>query len=160
MTKTYPHLSFVYFTTARLLVQFRLSQDTPYDELITTLHSRLQYPDNRKVVKLKYRSPPLDAWWKFKFTWQRIRLRWMCRFVDQQKMLSRCCNIHSFPFIIIFNLIFCIHYVISLNELIWMNGTICVKCLWILPRQKFVSVLTNSPNKLNSQVHLRIHLIF
>src|ERR1043165_3712754 len=68
MTQTYPHLVFVYFTAARAPVQLRLSQNTPYDELITTLHSLLQYPDNRKVVKLEYHSPSLDAEGKVKFT--------------------------------------------------------------------------------------------
>ena len=68
MTQTYPHLAFVYFSGEMSPLQFRFSQDTPLDELITILNSLLQYPENRKVVKLEYRSPSLDTEGKVKFT--------------------------------------------------------------------------------------------
>ena len=69
MTQTYPHLAFVYFSSGYSTpFHFRFSQDTPYVELITILNSLLQYPENRKVVKLEYRSPSLDTEGKVKFT--------------------------------------------------------------------------------------------
>ncbi|XP_058726385.1 uncharacterized protein LOC131597728 [Vicia villosa] len=61
MSQTYPHLAFVYFRSGYpISFQFRFSRDTPFAELIPTLNSLLQYPENRKVVKLEYRSPSLD----------------------------------------------------------------------------------------------------
>ncbi|XP_058776582.1 uncharacterized protein LOC131650896 [Vicia villosa] len=68
MTQTYPHLTFVYFNGAKPPLQFRFSEDTPLAELITILNSLLQYPKNRKVVKLEYRLPSLDADIKVQFT--------------------------------------------------------------------------------------------
>src|SRR3954469_18898947 len=61
MTQTYPHLAFVYFTTSYpMSFQFRFSCDTSFAELITSLNTLLQYLENRKVVKLEYRSPSLN----------------------------------------------------------------------------------------------------
>ncbi|XP_058775724.1 mannan endo-1,4-beta-mannosidase 7-like [Vicia villosa] len=69
MTQSYPHFAFVYFSSGYpVSFQFRFSHDTPSAELIPTLNSLLQYPKNRKVVKLEYRSPSLDAEENVKFT--------------------------------------------------------------------------------------------
>ena len=69
MTQTYPHLAFVYFETGYPMpFQFRFSRDTPFAELIPSLNTLLHYPENRKVVKLEYRSPSLNDEGGIKFT--------------------------------------------------------------------------------------------
>ncbi|XP_058761212.1 uncharacterized protein LOC131634558 [Vicia villosa] len=69
MTQTYPHLTFVYFSSGYLIpLQFRFLRDTPFAELIPTLNSLLQYLENQKVVKLEYRSPSFDDEGNVKFT--------------------------------------------------------------------------------------------
>src|SRR4051812_49163743 len=61
MTQTYPHLACIYFTSGYpMSFQFRFSRDTPFADLITSLNTLLQYPENQKVVKLEYRSPSLN----------------------------------------------------------------------------------------------------
>src|SRR4051812_46835972 len=61
MTQTYSHLAFVYFTSGYPMpFQFRFSRDTPFADLITSLNTLLQYPENLKVVKFEYRSPSLN----------------------------------------------------------------------------------------------------
>ncbi|XP_058774717.1 uncharacterized protein LOC131648989 [Vicia villosa] len=69
MTQTYPHLAFVYFNSGYpMSFQFRFSHDTLFAKLISSLNSLLQYPENRKVVKLEYRSPSLDDEGDVQFT--------------------------------------------------------------------------------------------
>ncbi|XP_058749009.1 uncharacterized protein LOC131621965 [Vicia villosa] len=69
MTQTYPHFAFFYFSSGySMSLQFRFLHDTPFAELIPTLNSLLQFPENWKMVKLEYRSPSLDPEGKVKFT--------------------------------------------------------------------------------------------
>src|SRR4051812_24917148 len=68
MSQTSPYLAFVNFSGEMSSLQFRFSEDTPLAELITILNFHLQYPENRKVVKLEYRSPSLNTEEKIKFT--------------------------------------------------------------------------------------------
>src|SRR3954464_1203612 len=69
MIQIYPHLAFVYFHTGYPIpFQIRFSCDTPFAELITSLNTLLQYPENQKVVKLEYRSPSLNDEGDIEFT--------------------------------------------------------------------------------------------
>src|SRR3954471_4247779 len=124
MTQIYPHLAFVYFETGYpMLFQFRFSRDTPFAELIPSLNTLLRYPENRKVVKLEYRSPSLNDEGHIKFTpfeikndedlavlWTtfdrfvgRARSSWTRNFKDRWTTLSKCWLIPTYPCLTICN---------------------------------------------------------
>ncbi|XP_058772016.1 uncharacterized protein LOC131645829 [Vicia villosa] len=83
MTQTYPFLAFVYFNGVKPPLQFRFSEGTHLAELISILNSILQYPENRKVVKLEYRSPSSDPEGKVQFT------QFVLKTIDDLKVMWR-----------------------------------------------------------------------
>lgn len=101
------HITYVYFNDANPSIEFKFNEYTPLVDLKYILHNLLSYRDNRKIMKVEYRSPSINNEWNIKFInfelktnadarlcgilfsvyKQKLQSRWMRRFQNRSKIL-------------------------------------------------------------------------